>query len=177
MIKIKGHEFHISPVRDSHNRRSMQIANKIMDTLKKLDLTEDDYDVPLEPMAMKKTPASVSWYFEGYNLHYTYALGGSFADNLNMVYHVLDREVSMLLEKERTVDEFIREFSEDKDVKEQRKEAREILGLAEDVMDITIIDKKFKEMAKDLHPDMPTGDHEKFKAINRAHKILRRELM
>ena len=33
-----------------------------------------------------------------------------------------------------------------------------------------------KEMAKTLHPDTPTGDVEKFKKLNHAHKILKREL-
>ncbi|MBS3114183.1 hypothetical protein J4448_03705 [Candidatus Woesearchaeota archaeon] len=31
-------------------------------------------------------------------------------------------------------------------------------------------------MAKKYHPDMPEGNVDKFKEINRAHKILRREL-
>jgi len=31
-------------------------------------------------------------------------------------------------------------------------------------------------LAKETHPDMPDGDTEKFKMINRAHKILKREL-
>ncbi|MCX9025094.1 MAG: DnaJ domain-containing protein [Candidatus Methanoperedens sp.] len=35
---------------------------------------------------------------------------------------------------------------------------------------------KYKALAKELHPDMPTGDTEKFKQLNIAHKILKREL-
>jgi len=36
--------------------------------------------------------------------------------------------------------------------------------------------KKHREMAKELHPDMSTGDTEQFKKLNIAHKILKREL-
>ena len=39
-----------------------------------------------------------------------------------------------------------------------------------------LINKKYKELAKEHHPDMPGGNTEKFKAINHAHKTLKREL-
>ena len=67
-------------------------------------------------------------------------------------------------------------FSEDKDVQEQRKKARELLGIDEKSLDLDLINKRYRELAKSLHPDMPGGDLEKFKALNRAHKILKREL-
>jgi len=41
---------------------------------------------------------------------------------------------------------------------------------------LDLISKKYKDLAKKLHPDMETGDIDKFKAINRAHKMLKREL-
>ena len=85
-------------------------------------------------------------------------------------------EVSALLNKQKTVDEFIHEFSEDTDIAKQRKEARELLGVDANSTDMALIDKKYKELAKELHPDKPNGDTEKFKAVNRAHKILKREL-
>lgn len=175
-LKVKGHEFDAVIARDSFNRRSVQYANKIIDTLRKIGLTEDDVDIPLEAVAMKKAPASATWYFEGYHLHYSCSSSGKFVDNLYVVFKVIEFEVDALLKEERTVNDFIAEFSEDKDVKKQREEAREALGVDKDTIDLDIIDKKYKELAKQHHPDMPTGDAGKFKAINRAHKILRREL-
>ena len=38
------------------------------------------------------------------------------------------------------------------------------------------IDVKYKELAKKHHPDMPSGNLEKFKEINNAHKTLKKEL-
>ena len=93
-----------------------------------------------------------------------------------MVFKVIEIEVNALLNEERSINDFIAEFSEDKDVKKQREEAREILGVSKDTIDLELIDKKFKELAKHHHPDMPNGNPDNFKAINRAHKILRREL-
>ena len=175
-LKIKGHEINAIIAKDSYHRRAVQYRNKIIDTLRKIGLTEDDADVPVEAAAMKKAPASATWYFEGYYLHYSYTSSGKFVDNLNVVLKIIELEVNTLLNKKMTVNEFISEFSEDKDVKKQREKARDALGVGQDTIDLNLIDKKYKELAKQHHPDMPDGDTNKFKAINRAHKILKREL-
>jgi len=78
----------------------------------------------------------------------------------------------VLFEK-KTFDDFITEFREDSDVDDKRKEAREFFGVDQDVNDLELISKKYKAMAKEFHPDMPTGDTEKFKQLNIAHKILK----
>lgn len=175
-LKIKGHEFDAVIARDSFSRRAVQYSNKIIDALRKTGLAEDDIDIPLEAVAVKKAPASATWYFKGHHLHYSCAASGKFVDNLYVVFKVIELEVNALLSGERAINDFIFEFSEDKDVKKQREEAREILGVGKDTLDFGLIDKKYKELAKQHHPDTPNGDADKFKSINRAHKILRREL-
>ena len=60
---------------------------------------------------------------------------------------------------------------------EDRAKARETLGIEKDALDMEAINKKYKEMARQAHPDMEGGCVEKFKEINNAHKILKRELM
>ncbi|HLD33302.1 MAG TPA: DnaJ domain-containing protein [Candidatus Nanoarchaeia archaeon] len=174
-VEIKGHEFEAITVKDSFQRRAVQYKNNIIATLSKIGLTEDDSEIELEHVSIKRSPASASWYYNGYHLHYSYQ-GGKFVDNLYVVWKVIEFEVSALLNKQKTVDEFIHEFSEDTDIAKQRKEARELLGVDANSTDMALIDKKYKELAKELHPDKPNGDTEKFKAVNRAHKILKREL-
>lgn len=175
-LTIKGHEFNAIPARDSFNRRTLQLSNKIVETLKRIGLRVDDIDIPLEAVAIKKAPASATWYFQGYRLHYSYNGTNRFVDNLYVVFMVISLEVDDLIKEQKTVDEFIREFAEDDDVSDQRKKARELLGVEEDTMDISLINKRYKILAKECHPDMPNGDTEKFKALNRTHKILLREL-
>jgi len=175
-LKIKGHEFDAIIAKDSFHRRAVKYSNKIIETLRKIGLDEDDVDVPVEAAAMKKAPASATWYLEGFRLHYSYGAADKFVDNLYVVFRVIELEVAALLNEERAINDFIGEFSEDKGVKKQREDARNVLGIGHDVLDIGIIDKKYKELAKQHHPDMQNGDVDKFKAINRAHKILRREL-
>ncbi len=176
MANIKGHDINIVVCKDSFDRRSIQYMNKIFYSLKKIGLSENYVDVPLEKVAMKKTSASATWYIKGNKLHFSYQAAGRFVDNLFVVSKVIELEVEEIINQEKTINDFISAFSEEGDVEKERKEARETLGIEHDTMDIEAVNKQYKALAKESHPDMPNGDHEKFKAINRAHKILKREL-
>ncbi len=175
-IKIKGYEFTAAPIRDSFDRRALQLRNKIIESLGKIGLTEDDIDLNLEPSAIRSAPAYVSWYLEGYHLHFSYKAAKRHADNLLIVQTVIRLEVDALLSGKKTIDEFIHDFSEESDIKEQRRMARETLGVAPEETNLDTITESFKKLAKKYHPDMPEGELEKFKKINLAHKMLRREL-
>lgn len=176
MLTIKGHHIKNTHVRDSFNRRAVQFTNKIIGSLGALGLTEDDIEIPIEPMANKKSPAFVSWYFEGYHLHFSFNGCSKYVENLSIVEQVIEKEVIALGSGKKTIEEFISDFAEDSDIKKQREDARVLLGVPSDSTDWTLIDKRYKILAKGCHPDTPSGDHEKFKAINNAHKILKREL-
>ena len=175
-ITIKGHEFTSVLARDSFGRRALQYKNNIITVLSKLDLTDDDIIIDLEPVAIKQVAASATWYFEGYRMYYSYKSAKRYVDNLYVVYKVIEFEVADLLSKKKTFEEFLADFTEKEDVEHMRKAARETLGLAPEVIDMAVIDKKYKDLAKKCHPDMPGGDTEMFKKINNAHKILKREL-
>jgi len=131
----------------------------------------------LELSAMKKIPAAATWYLDGYHLHYSYSAGNNYAENLFVVSKIIEFEVTQILLGEKTIEQFIFDFSESSEVEEERKEARRFLGVDEDCLDLDLINKRYKELAKKAHPDMATGDTEQFKLLNRAHKILKRELL
>jgi hypothetical protein len=176
LLTVKGHEFDAITIKDSHNRRALQFRNNIIASLSRLGLTADDVDIKLETNAIKKAPASVSWYIDKQHLHYSHNSRNKYVENLYVIFKVIDLEVTDLLEDKKTVEEFMDAFSEDYDFEEKRKEAREALGLDHDVHDFKVIDKTYKDLAKKHHPDKETGDIEKFQRINTAHKILKREL-
>lgn len=152
------------------------MQNNIVATLKPLGIERDYVRITMETMAQKKAPASVSWYFEGRNLKYSYSLMPKFVDNLYIIDKVLKIEVAKLLADEISIDQFTNEFSEDDDLTEQLKEARKTLGVDENENDFELISKKYKELARKCHPDMPSGDHIAFQRINAAHKLIKKEL-
>lgn len=175
-VKIKSHSIQVVHATNSFNRRAVQFKNKIITALEQLGVARDDIDLELDGNCGKGAKAIVTWYFDGYKLQYETASQERFIDNLGIVLKVIEKEVELVLAGKKEIEEFIAEFAENDDVHDSRKEAREFFGLEHDHKDIQEVDKKYKEMAKTLHPDMPTGDVEKFKKLNHAHKILKREL-
>ncbi|MFH0874387.1 MAG: DnaJ domain-containing protein [archaeon] len=176
MALIKGHEFNVVIAKNSFDRRALQYKNNIIGTLKKIGISEDYIDIELEKIAFKKAPAKVSWYIEGNQLHFSYIAGGKFVDNLYIISKVLELEIEALLYHNKTMNEFISTFSEEGDIDDERRKARETLGVSNDTNDFDAINRQFKTLAKECHPDMSSGDIVRFKELNRAHKILRREL-
>jgi len=124
-------------------------------------------------VAIQRKPASVSWYYHDIHLYFSYNKF-NFVGNIHIIAKVLEKYVEAILNGEKSSEDFIRDFSEDRDVEEKRKEARELLGVG-DTQDMKEIDRKYKQMAKDNHPDKG-GDTKKFQEINKAHKLLKREV-
>jgi hypothetical protein len=177
MIKIKGSEIEEPRIVDSFDRRALQIKNSIMETLKLIGA--DRYNVKILPEkdSAKRAGASVSWYFDGRGLKYSYSRMTKVVENLYIIDKVLKIEVKKLLSKEINPDEFSREFSEDDDLSEQLTDARKTLGVDASENDFEVISNKYKDLAKKHHPDMPEGNHELFQKINAAHKLIKKELM
>lgn len=176
MVKFRGYEIKLIPIRDSYNRRALQLKNKIIEQLACFGLTEDDIDVHIEQVAMKKAPAFVTWYYDGRNQYCRFNGCNKFVENLYMIHKLIEIKINELIAEKITIEEFVYEFTEEDDIKNQHQNAREELGLDEKVTDWNTIQTKYKELAKEHHPDMPNGSAEKFKAINKAHKVLKSEL-
>ena len=119
MLKVKGYELEEPVFRDSFDRRAIKVQNNIFATLKQLNIDRDDAKVSMEKMARKKAKASVSFWFEGRNLKYTYHQMPRFIDNLYVVDKILEIYVNQLFEKEITLDQFHREFSDDDKIDEK----------------------------------------------------------
>lgn len=176
IIQAKGHQFNLPPIRDSYTRRSQQYQNDIFKLLKSIGVKEDDMDVPLQINPRVNAPASASWYFDDIFMQYDFSTQLKYAENLFVVYKVIEKEVKQLLAKELPINDFISHFSEAQDVEDARKQARVTLELDQNEKDLTIITKRFKQLARQHHPDVDGGDQEEFKKINNAFRLLKREL-
>jgi len=176
-INVKGYEFDLVHATNSFDRRALQYKNKVITELAKLGIARDDIEFEYEGPAVKQAKAEVAWYGGGHYMHYDNNSQSKYVDNLYVVYKVIEHEIELVTSEKKPVNEFIDEFKHDEELIEKRKEAREFFGLSPTERDMDLITKKYKEMAKELHPDMPTGDTEKFKQLNNAHKILKKELM
>lgn len=175
-IKIKGHDIKFIPAKDNFNRRALQYKNKLITSLGELGVKRDQVDLELDGYCGRDAKASVTWFFEGHRMYYEVATQSRYVDNLFLVSQLIEKEVHLVMDGKKPMTEFTIEFTEDEDVHDERKAAREFFGLEHSHKDMTEINKKYKDLARTLHPDTPTGNVEKFKELNHHHKILKREL-
>jgi hypothetical protein len=175
-IKIKGHDITFTPAKDNFNRRALQYKNKLISALQELGVHRDNVELELDGYCGRDSKASVTWFHNGHRMYYEVATQARYVDNLFLVSQLIEKEVTLVLEEKKPMEEFTAEFTEDEDVHDERKAAREFFDLEHDHKDMHEINKKYKELAKTLHPDTPTGNVEKFKELNHHHKILKREL-
>ncbi|HNV01597.1 MAG TPA: DnaJ domain-containing protein [archaeon] len=176
VIKIKGHSVNFIPTKDSYNRRALQFKNKCINSLEELGTRRDDIEIELDGYCGRDAKATITWYFNGNRMYYEVASQKKYVDNLFILSKIIENEVELVLLNKKPIEEFIAEFREDEDVHDERKEAREFFGVSHNHKNIEEINVKYKKMARELHPDMPTGNVEKFKELNHHHKILKREL-
>ena len=176
ILKIKGHTVNFVPTTNNFNRRALQYKNNLIRALEKIGTKRDDVELELDGFCGREAKANVTWYFKGNKMYYEVATQKKFVDNIFIVSKIIENEVELVLLDKKPIEEFILEFREDDDVHDERKVAREFFGVEENHRDIEEINKKYKDLARELHPDMPTGDVEKFKKLNHHHKILKREL-
>ncbi|MFA6088492.1 MAG: J domain-containing protein, partial [Candidatus Woesearchaeota archaeon] len=97
-------------------------------------------------------------------------------DNIQLAFLCIKADVDAIFRGEISVKDFETKYVEHGDVHEDRKWAREFLGVHHECGDITEINAAYKNLARKHHPDMEGGSAETFKRINDAHKILKREL-
>ncbi len=175
-IIIKKHTYKITLSRNSFSRRAIQYHNSILEKFKKIGIVEHEIEISEEKSPIRKAPASASWWVKDDHCNFSYNKMNKYVDNLLLVSKVIDHHINMILEKEMTIEKFVEIFKEKTDISEQRVEARKFFDLDKDHINLEEINKKYKLLAKTLHPDMETGDVEKFKELNEYHKILKREL-
>jgi hypothetical protein len=173
-MTVKGFEIPEYKLQGSASRRAQMYKNSIIATLKKIGVHEDDIKIDLISIAIQRRPAAVSFWFDDRHLYFSYTKS-NFIGNIHVIAKVLEKYVEALINEERSMNDFINDFAEDKDVESKREEARELLGVG-DTLDIDEINKKYKQLARDHHPDMG-GDTKIFQEINNAHKLLKRELV
>lgn len=173
MLTVKGFEIPEYKIQGSSSRRSLMYKNSILASLRKVGVPENDIKLDLITVAIKRKPASVSWYYNDFHLYFSYNLY-NFVGNIHVIAKLLEKYVQAMIDGEKSSEDFVKDFSEDVDVEKKRKEARELLDVG-DTNDMKEIDRKYKQLAKDNHPDKG-GDTKKFQEINRAHKLLKREL-
>ena len=175
---VKGHNIKAKVTKSAYDRKAVLFANNIIEELKKLNITRDDIEIKTNVIGNKNFPATIEFWSGGHYLRFSYSLTKRFIDNMYVIKELIRLEVQDVLSGKKTIEEFYHDFSEHGDRKKLTKEldqAKVTLGLKEDEDDLDVINNAYKKLARVHHPDIG-GDLEEFKKVNKAHKLIKKEM-
>ena len=177
-LSVKGHEIKLKRTKSAYHRHVVLFANKIVEELKQLGFPRDDISIETRIPGNKNEPAVVEFWGKNEYLRFSFSRTKRFVDNLYIIKELIHIEVEEVLSGRKTMHQFIETFSEKGDRKEISKElknAKLTLGLDEDEDDLDKINNAYRDLAKKHHPDAG-GDMNEFQKINKAHKLIKKEM-
>lgn len=177
-VSVKGHEIEVKITKTAYDRKAVLFANNIIDELKKLNITRDDIEIPTNILGNKDIPATIEFWSNGHYMRFSYSMTKRFIDNLYVILQLIKIEVSEVLSGKKQIEEFYHTFSQDenrKEISNKLREAKITLGLNEEEKDVDLINKSYKQLARSHHPDLG-GDIHEFQKINKAHKLIKKEM-
>lgn len=176
---IKGHEIPLKVTKTGCNRKAVQLVNSIVTSLKQIGVVRDDIEVSIPPLANRQSPAVLEFWLNRYYCRCSYSKALRFIDNLYLITQLIEIEVQEVISGKKDIHEFYSMFNESKsDMKTLNKslhEAKALLGLEENEKNIEVINLAYKKLARKHHPDLG-GDVEEFQKINKAHKLILKEM-
>ncbi len=175
---VKGHQIEGRITKSGYSRKAIVYENNIVNDLKKLGIVRDDIKVLTDAVGNKNIPAELEFWVKGHYCRFTYSMTKRFIDNLYIISKLVELEVKEVLEEKKDIHEFLNVFIENGDRKEIAKElieAKKILRLDEKEEDVEVINQAYKKLARKAHPDLG-GDLETFQKINKAHKLIKKEM-
>lgn len=175
---VKGYEIQVKVTKSAYDRKAVLFANNIVDELKKLGITRDDIEIDTKTIGNKNLPAVLEFWFDGYYHRFSYSLAKRFIDNLYVIKELVRLEVEDVLTGKKDIRDFLHDFTDTEDRKsigKDLKDAKKTLGVDENESDFEKINNAYRALAKKHHPDAG-GDMEEFQKINKAHKLIKKEM-
>jgi len=177
-VLVKGHEIPVKITKAGYSRKAVLFANNIIDELKLLGIVRDDVKIETNILGNKNLPATIEFWAQGHYMRFSFSQAKRFIDNLYVIKELIKIEVNLVLTKQKEISEFFHIFSETEDRKKISKnliEAKKTLGVDEDEKDFDVINKAYRKLARNHHPDAG-GNLDSFQEINKAHKLIKKEM-
>ena len=184
-IRVKRFDISFNEIRNGFDRKATLFCNNIIEEIKKIKLNRDFIKFPETHSAHRREFAKVILYYNHHKLIFTHNSQKRFVDNLFIVSKLIEFEIKELNEKNLTSEKFISKYQEEhveggkNDKKAQnnlREESFKILNLEEQDFNLENLNNNYKKLARKHHPDLNGGDTTEFTKINKAHKLLKKEL-
>ena len=176
---VKGHEIPLKITKTGCNRKAVQLVNSIVADLKLIGVVRDDVEVEIPTLANRISPAVLEFWLNRHYCRFSYSKAKRFVDNLYLISKLITNEVREVVENRKDIYEFYSMFNETKSemkaLDKSLSDAKLLLGLEKREDNIDTINLAYKKLARKHHPDLG-GDIEEFQNINKAHKLILKEM-
>ena len=120
--------------------------------------------------------AEVTWTIDGKDHSYKCDSQPRAVDNVAAISQIIEADCKAIRRGLKTFGQVMNQFRIGYDADAPRtKSPREILGIPAHINDLDYVKFKYKQKAKELHPDQG-GDPEQFKELQEAYGVLKKEL-
>jgi hypothetical protein len=177
LVIVNGRKVYIKAGRSNFTKTAFQLSQVIYDSFNQIGITKEFIDLPLPRNPMKEgEPAQISWKVNGKDFYYLSNKQRRYVDNLGVISVVIKQESYAIRNGLKTFAQVMNQFAigYDED-KPKTKTPREVIGVASDCKDFDYIEYKFKQKAKELHPDINKGDGNAFRELNEAFVEIKKE--
>ncbi|MFP4401812.1 MAG: DnaJ domain-containing protein [Candidatus Nanoarchaeia archaeon] len=176
---LKGHEISLKITKSGYNRKAVIFVNNIVNDLKKIGIQRDDVEIKIPSLANRNMPAVLEFWLDRHYCRYSYSMAKRFIDNLYLISKLIEIEVREVIDGKKDIQEFYSLFTESsksvKSLESDLKDAKLLLELDENEQDVETINVAYKKLARKHHPDLG-GSMEEFQQINKAHKLIKKEM-
>lgn len=172
---VNGKVVYIRPSNSTFKKSAFQIKEEILRDLKKIGITDEyiDLSLPRNPLKCGE-PAQISWVVNGKDFYFQCSKQERYVDNLGVISRVIEQESYAIRNGLKSFGQVMNQFRLGYDeTGEKIKSPHDILGIPHSMKDIDYITFKYKQRAKELHPDNEKGDAEKFKELKEAYDQLK----
>ena len=177
IVMINGKKVTIKPTKSRFTKTAFQMSQEIYSALQKIGITKEFVDLTLCRNPLKSgEPAQISWRVNDKDFYFQCNKQDRYVDNLGVITKVIEQESYAIRNGLKTftqvMNQFVIGFEEGG---EKILSPREIIGVDSKCNDLEYIKFKFKQKAKELHPDNG-GNVNLFQKLNLSMEILEKEL-
>lgn len=120
--------------------------------------------------------AEVKWQVNGDDYSYKCSSQKDNKNCLAAIEQLVHQEVIFIERGIKTFGQVMSQFRIGYEGKDKFIDPWQVLGVDKKIKDIDYITYKYKTKAKELHPDTGSGDAEKFKELQEAYTVIKKEL-
>jgi hypothetical protein len=177
-VLVNGNMVKIKPTPSTFKQSAYKMSTQIYKDLARIGITKEYIDLPICKNELRRDePARISWRVNGKDFYFESREQQRFVDNLGVIMKVIEQESYAIRNGLKDFFQVMNQFALDYNENVPKvRTFREIVGVQSDCKDLDYIHFKYKQKAKELHPDSANGDTAKFQELNNALQELEKEL-